>query len=119
MSLATSKFVTVLAAEVPEATDTINAHLADQEGALLLHQLTGDLRLLAIDWFRTGRSDALGRLLSVLERGLREGDEYVGNALAVSFVEDLGWWEPEMEPFIATLPAGLLAEVERQRSAGR
>lgn len=115
MSLTTSEFVTTLAAEVPETTDTINAHLADQEGELLPHLLMGDMRRLAIDWFRTGRSDALERLLAVLERGLREGDEHVKNAVVVSFVEDLGWWEPEMQPLIETLPAGLLAEVEMQR----
>lgn len=115
MSLTASEFVTSLTAEVPETTDTINEHLADQEGELLLHLLTGDLRLLAIDWFRTGRTDALERLLSVLERGLRKGDEYVENAVAVSFVEDLGWWEPELRPFIETLPGELANEIERLR----
>jgi hypothetical protein len=34
----------------------------------------------------------------------------------VCFVEDLGWWDPAMQPFIEVLPEGLLAEVERQRS---
>ena len=122
MSLTASEFVTSLRADVPETNDTINDHLADQEGELLLHVLTADLRRLAIDWFRTGRIDATERLLSVLDRGFREGDEYVQNAVAVSFVEDLGWWEPEMQPRIETLPGALAheiesAEIERLRPA--
>jgi hypothetical protein len=116
MSLTASEFVTALTAKVPEATTTLSEHLAEQEGELLLHLLAGDLRLLALDWFRAGRTDALGRLLSVMERGLRDGDEYVENAVAVSFVEDLGWWEPGMQPFIKVLPGALVAEVERLRS---
>lgn len=116
MSLTASEFVTALTAEVPEAQTTLVEHLADHEGEVLMHLLAGDLRLLALGWFRVGRTAALRRLLSVLERGLREGDEYVENAVAVSFVEDLGWWEPEMQPFIEVLPEGLLAEVARQRS---
>ncbi|MEZ5092989.1 hypothetical protein [Nocardioides sp.] len=116
MSLTASEFVTALTAEVPETTATLGRHLADQRSELLLHLLAEDLRLLALDWFGAGQTDALSRLLSVMERGLRDGDENVENAVAVSFVEDLGWWEPEMQPFIQVLPGGMLAEVERQRS---
>ncbi len=119
MSLTTPEFVVSLTARMPETTVTINEHLADQDGELLLHLLMGDLRLLAIDWFRTGQTDALVRLLSVLEQGLERGDTYVANAVAVSFVEDLGWWEPETQPFVDALPAGFLAEVESQRKHGR
>ena len=119
MSLTASEFVVSLTAQVPETAVTINQHLADQGGELLLHLLMGDLRLLAIDWFRTGQAEALERLLSVLEQGLVRGDEYVTNAVAVSFVGDSGWWEPETQPLVNALPAGLLAEVERQRSNPR
>ncbi|WP_300389881.1 hypothetical protein [uncultured Nocardioides sp.] len=116
MSLTASQFVSALTAQAPETVTTLSEHLADQEGELLLHLLVGDLQILALDCFRTGRTDTLSRLLSVLERGLRDGDEYVENAVAVSFVEDLGWWDPAMQPFIEVLPEGLLAEVERQQS---
>lgn len=115
MPLTSSEFVTALTAEVPETSGTVCEHFADQEGELLLHLLTADLRRLAIDWFRTGRTDAMERLLSLLERALREGDANVKNAIAVSFVEDLGWWEPEMQPFIATLPGEIANEIERLR----
>lgn len=117
MPLTASEFVASLSAQVPETAATINEHLADN-GELLLHVLVGDLRLLAIDWFRTDQTDALRRLLSDLEQGVGHGDERVENAIAVSFVEDMGWWEPEMQPFMESLPEGLLAEVERQRSNG-
>ncbi|WP_155859542.1 hypothetical protein [Cellulomonas sp. KRMCY2] len=50
--------------------------------------------------------------------GLRQGDDHVRGAIAVSFVEDTGWWEPEMQPFIATWPAELVNELARQRAGG-
>lgn len=115
MPLAASEFVALLVAEVPETTGMLNEHLADQEGELLLHLFVGDLRLLSIDWFRTGQTAAVVRILSALERGLREGDEYVENAVGVSFVEDLGWWEPDMQPFIENLPGELAKEIETLR----
>jgi hypothetical protein len=76
-----------------------------------------DLRRLALNWFGQGRSEELDRLLGVLETALREGDEMVSNAIAVSFVEDLGWWEPDVQPFIASLPGELANEVRRQQQA--
>jgi hypothetical protein len=38
--------------------------------------------------------------------------------MAVSFVEDTGWWEPEMHPFIAAWPDELAHERAYQRAAG-
>ena len=70
---------------------------------------------MAIAMFERGESDSLARLLGVLDRSLLEGDEDVENAVAVSFVEDTGWWDPEMGPFMSVWPAGLMAEAERQR----
>ncbi len=98
---------------------TVREHFADQEGELLLHLLTADLRRLAVAWFQEGRTDALARLLDALDVALREGNQYVNNAIAVSFVEDLGWWEPGMQPFIATLPGELANEVDRLRQSNR
>ena len=115
MAITAARFVSRLTSAVPESLATLREHLADQEGELLLHVLMGDLLRLALIWFREGRTDALTRLLAVLEAGLREGDEYVSNAVAVSFVEDIGWWEAGMRPFITTLPGELAKEVERQR----
>lgn len=47
--------------------------------------------------------------------GLTDGNERVENAVAVSFVEDTGWWDDAMAPFIAAWPEPLRAEARRQR----
>lgn len=119
MALAAAEFVSRLTSRVPESSTTLREHLAEQEGELLLHLLVADLRRLALAWFEEGNTEALARLLDVLDTALREGDEYVENAIAVSFVEDLGWWEPDMQPFITTLPGELANEVERLRNLGK
>lgn len=119
MALTASQFVSRLTSAVPESSTTLREHLADHEGELLLHLLTADLRRLALGWFEVGRTDALARLLDVLDTALREGDEYVCNTISVSFVEDLGCWEADMQPFIATLPGELANEVERQRHSSQ
>ena len=62
-----------------------------------------------------GDFDSLQRLLTVLDRGLTQSDDYVSDAIAVCFVEDTGWWDSEMAPFMSTWPAGLVAEAEHQR----
>lgn len=118
MALTAAQFVSRLTSRVPESSTTVREHLDEQEGELLLHLLVADLRRLALAWFEDGSTDALRRLLEVLETALRDGDEYVDNAIAVSFVEDLGWWEQDMQSFIAILPGELAREVERLRSLG-
>ena len=70
---------------------------------------------MAIALFEERETEALRRLLGVMDAGLRDGDEYVVNAVAVSFVEDTPWWDEAMEPFITAWPPGLRAEAERQR----
>ena len=107
-------FLSVLTSKVPETQHLVTDHLADN-GELLLHLLTADLLRYAIEEFNSGRRDKLGRLLSVVEIALCDGTEYVTNAMAVSFVEDTGWWDPGMQPFIDAWPSELRAEVERQR----
>lgn len=119
MALTASEFASRLTSAVPESSTTLREHLAEETGELLLHVLMGDLLRLALGWFEQGETDALARLLDVLDTALREGDEYVRNAVAVSFVEDSGWWEPDMQPFIATLPGELANEVERLRHSGK
>jgi hypothetical protein len=58
-------------------------------------------------------------LLAVVHKALREGDEDAENAVAVSFVEDTGWWEPAMRTFITTWPDGLKAEAESSDDRAR
>jgi len=94
----------------------VEEHLHDNDGELLLHLLTADLRRLAIAWLAEGHVERMQRLLTCVETGLLHGDEAVRNAMAVSFVEDTGWWLPEMRAFIGAWPAGLARELNRQRS---
>jgi hypothetical protein len=110
-----SEFLAALRSQVPEVETTIDEHLAEYEGELLLHLLLGDLLRVAIGWFAGGRNDELARLLLVLERGVNDGDGYVENAVAVSFVEDTGWWDDSMRGFVASWPKGLVNEAKRQR----
>ena len=102
---------------VPESTPTVREQLADQEGELLMHLMAADLGRLAVTWFHDGRSSELTRLLEAMDVGIREGDEYLVNAIAVSFVEDLSWWEADLQPLVVTFPAGLRSEVDRLRRA--
>ena len=109
-------FLSVLVSEVPEAKPVVREHLEHYD-ELLLHVLTADLRRYATDIFTSGQSDVLGRLLGVIDRALLLGNESVSNAIAVSFVEDSGWWDPVMQPFIASWPPGLKAEARRQQES--
>ena len=107
-------FLSVLERDVPETQALVAQHFDDYDG-LLLHLLVADLRRFAIQFFEAGQSDVLERLLAVLEVALRDGSDDVENAVAVSFVEDAGWWDPAMQPFIEAWPPGLRAEADRQR----
>lgn len=109
-------FLAALVSEVPEVAPVVMEHLADNDDQLLLHVLMGDLLRFATDAFESGRTPALQRLLGLLDHALRAGTEEVNNAVAVSFVEDARWWDPQAQPFIESWPDGLRAEAERQRN---
>jgi hypothetical protein len=117
VTLTRGQFVVSVLASLPEASAVVAEHLDDQEGELLLHLLVADLRRLLLDAWQRQDQDVLHRGLTFLDAALTTGDEYVNNAVAVSFVEDIGWWEADMQPFIASWPKALATEVERQRSA--
>ncbi len=100
-------------AAVPEAV--IDEYLYDS-GELVLHGIVGDLLFFGVEAFERGDFEVTGRLLSVMERGLLQGDPYVEDCVAVSFVQK-AWWD-RRDLFIETWPQSLLDEVNRQRSAG-
>jgi|GEM_PF-1503812 len=110
MSVTWASFVEQLLSEVPEAGGVVSEHLSDQEGELLLHLLMADLLRFTVQAFHAGQSDVALRALEFVDRSLREGDEAVVNAVAVSFVENVGFGEGETPAFLATWPRGLLAE---------
>ena len=100
---------------VPEAEEVIAEHLYDS-GELILHVIVHDLLSFGVASFESGDFAVIGRLLTVMERGLLHGDPYVEDCVAVSFVQK-AWWD-RRDPFIETWPQSLLDEVNRQRKAG-
>lgn len=73
-------FVRLLIHEAPEVRALVDEHLRDQSGGLLLHLLVADVRRAAVDAFQRDDGDLLRRLLELLDRALRDGDERVENA---------------------------------------
>ena len=115
VGMTVTDFLDALEIYVPETRPMVDEHLVDHAG-VLLDVLTADLRRYAIQSFDAGRCDVLCRLLAVVDRALREGTDDLQNAVAVSFVGGTGWWDcPAAQPFIEAWPAGLRAEVDRQR----
>ncbi|MEK7424230.1 MAG: hypothetical protein AAB131_10360 [Actinomycetota bacterium] len=112
------QFVAELVECCPSLRDIVDEHVRDFDGEVLLHLLIADVRRFALGCFQSGESDVLSSCLDVVAGGLSLGDDYVENAVAVSFVEDTPWWDPSMEPFMAVWPDALRSEVEHQRGRG-
>lgn len=102
--------------EVPETAGLVTTHVGDNEGELLLHLLMSDLLRFTVSAFQANDRAAASKILDLVDRALREGDEYVQNAVAVSFVEHAGFGPGETEEFLAIWPQGL--KDERQRLNG-
>ncbi len=109
------EFVARLVAACPETRLILDEHLADFENEILLHLLIADVRRFAIAAFEDGDIDVLRRCLDAVGTGMSDGDDYVQNAIGVSFVEDTPLWDATMGPYIATWPVPLKDEAERQR----
>jgi hypothetical protein len=116
--LVAQEFPERLVDAVPEAGAIVEEHLNDQDGELLLHLLVADIRRFVLAAHERGDEELTGRVLAFLDLALTTGDSAVENAIAVSFVEDVGWWDPAVQAFIAIWPAGLRAEVKRQSATG-
>ena len=113
--MSTDEFVQEFLRVAPEVRPILEEHLADYD-ELLLHVFVAWVREAAITAFETGDRDLSDRLISVFDSGLRLGDDEVENAVAVSFVEDTPWWDADRQTFIATWPAALREEAERQKN---
>lgn len=110
-------FVDVLLAAVPRATPLVDEN-RDDDGVVLLHLLLPDLLRLTVAAFNAGDTALVGRVLTVVDQGLREGDDYVAEAVAVSFVEHYGTAPGESDELLACWPPLLRAELDRQRGSG-
>ena len=102
-----------LVSELPEFESTIREQVQTYDD-LLPHVLFGDFTRFVIAAWRSGDTELLGRCLDFLERALLEGDEKVRNLVEVSFIENVGVWDPTMVPFVETWPNALRAQAERQ-----
>ena len=105
-------FVGELAVAVPESGDVVAEHLADND-ELLLHLLMGDLLRMTVSTYAAGEVAVTDRLLAFVDGCLRDGDEYVVNAVAVSFVEDFGAHPGESDALLERWPPALRAELGR------
>lgn len=107
-------FLEELAVAVPESGDVVAEHLADNDGLLLLlHLLMSDLLRMTVSTYAAGEVAVTERLLAFIDWCLREGDEYVVNAVAVSFVEDFGAHPGESDALLERWPPALRAELGR------
>ena len=116
MPMTEQQFVEQLVVEVPEAKVVVKEHLLDQEGELLFHLLMADLLRFSVRAFEDAESDVLQRCLTFVDRALREGIDAVVNAVAVSFVENVGHGPSETPAFIDSWPQGLRDEKARQEA---
>ncbi len=110
-----SDFVEHLVSSVPETAPVVADHFRDND-ELLIHCLMADLLRFTVDAFGKGDLALSQRCLQAVERGLVDGDDAVVNAVAVSFVEDVGAYDGETPEFIASWPSKLLQEKARQDS---
>jgi hypothetical protein len=107
-------FLELLSTAVPEVAPIVDEHLSDNDGDLLIHLLMSDLRRFATSAFGSGDVATSAKVLHFVGSALDNGDESVQNAVAVSFVEHVGAWPGETPEFIASWPASLLKERDRQ-----
>jgi hypothetical protein len=114
VALEYSEVATALRVALPEFAAAIDEHVADND-EMLPHVLFGDLTRFVIDGYQRGDNDLVRRALAFLDNALREGDDAVQNLVGVSFVENVGPWDPNQAHFIASWPDGLRLEAEQQR----
>ena len=91
---------------VPEADGLVAEHLADND-ELLLHLLMSDLQRRAVAAYEAGETDTTDRVLTFADRCLGDGDDYVQNAVRVSFVEHFGTSPGETDDLLARWPVSL------------
>jgi len=108
-------FVRRLTVAVPELRDLVDAHVREERGRVLPHGLVTQVRHVSLGMFNRGESEALGRLLQVMDEGIREGDDTVRRVISMAFVQDLGPEIAQHPSLVAGWPAALRAEVEKQQ----
>jgi len=109
--------VDLLRKEIPEFALTIEDHISFY-GEVLAHPLFGDLTRFIEQALSEGNIELVSRCLSLLEQVLIVGDDQSKNLVAVSFVENVGPWDPPKTEFIKRWPPALREEAKRQKDWG-
>lgn len=115
VTVTAAEFVSRARSTDPRIEAIVDEHLSDNEDELLLHLLVADFGRQAKAAHDAHDAAVRDTVLTLLEWGIAEGDEALENAIAVSFVEDSGWWERGQDAYLATWPHALTAELQRQR----
>ena len=113
-ALTYSEITTALRVALPEFAAEIDEHVVDND-EMLPHVLFGDLTRFVLDASQRRDDDLVQRALAFLDAALREGDDAVQNLVGVSFVENVGPWDPNQADFIESWPDALRMEADRQR----
>lgn len=113
-ALTKASVVPALIAAAPELQPVLDEHLEDMSGELLPHLLFGDLTRYVTAAHGQGSGERVNRILQFLEDAIQNGDQYVKDLVAVSFIENIGVWEPEMASLVAALPPALRQEARAQ-----
>ncbi len=98
------------------ARSIVDEHRLEWGVDILSHLLVADLRRHTEAWFEVHGSHY--ECVEDMAAGLNDGDASVQNAIAISFVEDTGWWDASRQDLVGVWPQGLRNEVARQREIG-
>lgn len=113
-SLAYSEVANALRVALPEFGAAIDEHIAAFD-EVFPHLLFGEMTRFVLDARERGEDDLVQRALVFLDDALRDGDDMVENLVEVSFVENVGPWDPDQAQFIASWPDALRLRAEQQR----
>jgi hypothetical protein len=111
--LSYEKIVPTRVAAVPALRDRLQEHIQDN-GEILQHVFFGcELVPFVLAAWSAGSTEVVGRCLKILEAAMTCTDDRTCGLVAVSFVEQVGPWEPDVKPFVATWPPALAREALR------
>ncbi|RVX39735.1 hypothetical protein EDD27_2100 [Nonomuraea polychroma] len=91
----------------------LHGHITDYH-EVLPHVLFGDLTGFVLHAHQQGDEELVRRCLTFLALAMKSADARVCELVAVSFVENVGPWDPATADFIASWPDALRDEASDQ-----
>lgn len=98
---------------IPEFRPVVEEHITYYD-EVLQHVLFGDFTRFVLEQEHNKDEELVRRCLAFLDQAVRSGDELTENLVAVSFVENVGPWEPAMKDFISHWPESLQTMAREQ-----